>query len=328
MRVGVAGVSPAELRALTRLLLELPATLAWVATGPGSLKDRLRLEPPDVLLVAAPGTFDVFGALAGSTTERDFAIVLVVDDPKQRVHEVYAALERGASEVARLPVFRPDGALDDADRLGAKLARLAARSGRPSAHSGETPVVVLGASAGGPAALASVLGGLSPASSLRVLIAQHIDDPFAAGLAEWLAAHTGLRVALAVDGAVLTAGTVLVTRSDAQPILEPSGRIRYRAFTPAEIFHPCIDALFSSCLRLPRPGVAALLTGMGEDGARGLLALRSAGWTTIAQDAATSAMFGMPAKAAAIGAASQVLPLTEIGPAISRAAKQHVGAVS
>jgi chemotaxis response regulator CheB len=81
-----------------------------------------------------------------------------------------------------------------------------------------------------------------------------------------------------------------------------------------------VDALFdSAAARWPAPGVAALLTGMGRDGAQGLLSLRRAGWTTIAQDEATSVVYGMPKAARDLGAADSVLPLAEIGPAIERA---------
>ena len=321
MKVALAGVAGAELRALTRVLQAVPATLAWVATGPASLLERLRLDPPEVLVASAHGTFDVFRALGGSTKERGFAIVLVVDDPRARVHEVYAAMERGASDVARMPSLRADGTLDDAGRLTSKLARFVTPSPTENpGHHFSPPVVVLAASTGGPAALGTVLAGVTPGLTARSFLVQHIDDVFTAGLADWLAARSGREVALADDGAILDTRTVLVARADAQPTLDAGGRVRYRAFTPDEIYRPSIDAFFQSCLRLPRPGVAALLTGMGEDGARGLLALRLAGWTTIAQDEQTSAVFGMPAKAAALGAATHVLPLTDIGPSVSRAA--------
>jgi chemotaxis response regulator CheB len=79
-----------------------------------------------------------------------------------------------------------------------------------------------------------------------------------------------------------------------------------------------VDALFHSLAAHARPGVAVLLTGMGSDGARGLLALRKAGWSTVAQDAATSAVDGMPRAARELGAALEVLPLDRIGPRVRR----------
>jgi two-component system response regulator WspF len=326
MRVAIAGARAEELAALSRALEQVPAALAWVATGPASLQARCRDDRPDVLLAASPGTFDIFASIAGSANLRGLTIVVLVDDREKRVHDIYTAMERGAKDVARIPALRPDGTVDDPDRLVAKLARFGRRSTVAPATL-EAPIVLLGASTGGPDALARVLHGLAFTARARVLLVQHIDEPFTRGLADWLNARGGRPVQTAAEGARLETDTVLLVRSDAQATVDAGGRVRYQPFAAGQLHHPGIDPLFESCAKLRAPGVAALLTGMGEDGARGLLALRSAGWTTIAQDAASSFVFGMPAKAAALGAASRVLPLDEIGPAVSRAVTQLASAV-
>ncbi len=322
MRVTIAGARSGELTALSRVLGQVPAALAWIATGPASLATRCREDRPDVLIAAAPGTFDALASIGGSANTRGLTIVVVVDDREKRVHEIYTAMERGASDVARMPALRADGTVDDPDRLVAKLARFGRRSTIAPAAT-EAPIVLVGASTGGPDALARVLGGLTPTARARVLLVQHIDEPFTRGLADWLNARGGRHVATAAEGARLDPDTVLLVRSDAQATVDAGGRVRYQPFAAGQLYHPGIDPLFESCAKLRTPGIAALLTGMGEDGARGLLALRRAGWTTIAQDAASSFVFGMPAKAAALGAASRILPLDDIGAAVSRSLAQH-----
>jgi chemotaxis response regulator CheB len=188
-------------------------------------------------------------------------------------------------------------------------------------------VLAIAASAGGPDALAEVLRDLSPDLPLRVIVAQHIEPPFTSGLATWLAARAMRRVEIADEGRALDTEAVLLVRSDRQPFVDRRGIVRYRALDPANPFHPCIDALLTSLAEAPSlRGAAALLTGMGADGAAGLLALRRVGWVTIAQDAATSKVFGMPRAAAELGAASLVVPLDRIGATASRALRADVGA--
>ena len=192
---------------------------------------------------------------------------------------------------------------------------LPARARPPST----APLLALAASAGGPDALATVLGDLPSGLAARVVVAQHIDAPFVAGLAGWLGQRTNRRVEVAEEGAVLGPDAVRVVRSDRQPAIDTRGTVRYGPADPRQPFHPCFDALFESMARAGLRGVAVLLTGMGQDGARGLLSLRAAGWTTIAQDAQSSRIYGMPREAARLGAASEILPLDRIGAAASLA---------
>jgi chemotaxis response regulator CheB len=147
-----------------------------------------------------------------------------------------------------------------------------------------------------------------------VVIVQHIDRAFAPGLAEWLGRETGHAVVLAQDGRTPAAGTIHVACSDDHLVLD-HGTFRHRAEPRALAHRPSVDVFFESLVGQPR-GVAVLLTGMGRDGAEGLRALRRAGWHTIAQDEATSVVWGMPGAAVALGAAVEVLPVQRIAQAI------------
>jgi two-component system chemotaxis response regulator CheB len=171
------------------------------------------------------------------------------------------------------------------------------------------PIVGLAASAGGPPALAKVLEGMTGVPA-PVLVVQHIHHDFVDGLATWLQRSATLSVQIAAHG-VGPAGTHLR--------VDTSGRIEL-APEPETTHRPSADELFLSLARnVGATAVGVVLTGMGDDGARGLLELRRSGAHTIAQDEATSAVFGMPKAADRAGAVIDLLPLDMIGPAIVRA---------
>jgi two-component system chemotaxis response regulator CheB len=183
-------------------------------------------------------------------------------------------------------------------------------------------VVAVGASTGGPAAVVQVLKDLPPDFPLPVLLVLHIGAPFAPALAEWLDAQTPHRVRYAVDGESLAraAGTVLMAPPDRHLALQ--GRtLRLGDEPERHSCRPSVDVLFESVARsCGDEAVACLLTGMGRDGAAGLLEVRRAGGLTLAQDEASSVVYGMPREAVLLGAVERVLSLGEIGRALAAAA--------
>jgi len=181
---------------------------------------------------------------------------------------------------------------------------------------GRVRAVVIGASTGGPQAVARVLSGLPEDISVPVLVVLHVADRFGATLSEWMAKVSGRPVHLARDGESLARGGFCLAPADVHLTVE-RGRVVLSAAPPRHSVRPSVDVLFESAAREFGPDVVGvLLTGMGRDGARGLLTLRGEGAVTLVQDEATSAVFGMPAEAIRLGAAQQVLPLERIPPAI------------
>jgi two-component system, chemotaxis family, response regulator WspF len=171
-------------------------------------------------------------------------------------------------------------------------------------------LVVIGASVGGPAALCKLLGGLPKNFPAAVAIVQHVDEHFSQGMADWLGRASALEVRVAREGDHLEPGTVLLASSSDHLVVKVLTRVGYTPEPREQIYRPSIDVFFDS-VRANWPGevVGVLLTGMGDDGARGLKALRAHGYHTIAQDEASCAIYGMPKAAAALGAAVQILPL-------------------
>jgi two-component system, chemotaxis family, response regulator WspF len=180
------------------------------------------------------------------------------------------------------------------------------------------PLIVVGASTGGPHALAEVLTQLPDDLEAGIVIVQHVDAAFAPGLCQWLSMETRRQVTIVAAGHRPGTRETLVSGTDEHLIMGADRRLAYSPEPQDLSYRPSVDVFFASLARCwPRPGVAVLLTGMGRDGAEGLLSLRAAGWRTIAQDEASSVVWGMPKAAAEIGAAEEILPLSKIASAIA-----------
>lgn len=175
-------------------------------------------------------------------------------------------------------------------------------------------LVGIATSTGGPPALTSVLGALPRDFPAPILLVQHMGAPFMEGFASWLATQTLLRVKLAENNELPIAGTVYVAPGDRHLVLAPGSVMRLNTDPPLASQRPAANVLFQSLARVAGPkAVGVLLTGMGEDGARGLLEMKEAGAFTIAEDETTAVVYGMPAAAVRLGGVSVSLPLDQVG---------------
>jgi chemotaxis response regulator CheB len=180
------------------------------------------------------------------------------------------------------------------------------------------PIIGVAASAGGPAAVASLLSGLSGIRA-GILVVQHIPADFLDEFVAWMSRACALPVQIATHQAAVHGGEVFVAPSNIHLKLIPGYRLILDP-EPAGPHRPSADVLFESLAAVAgRHAVGVLLSGMGDDGAVGLLAMRRAGATTIVQDAGTAAVDGMPRAARELGAASLVLPLPKIAGAVRAA---------
>jgi two-component system chemotaxis response regulator CheB len=215
-------------------------------------------------------------------------------------------------------------------RLGQTPTTFLPGTQQPQAQqdSGRLRAVAIGVSTGGPAALIEILRGLPHGFSPPILLVIHVGKLFSHAFAEWLDRQSSVRVDYAVDGDLLPPcgeSRVLMAPPDSHLVL-CQGKLRLTKDPERHSCRPSIDVLFESLAReLGAGGAGCLLTGMGRDGAAGLLAIRRAGGRTIAQDEATSAVFGMPREAILLGAAEQVLALDQIAPSLGVLASAAVG---
>lgn len=210
-----------------------------------------------------------------------------------------------------VPMEAGDGLVDLLARLEDPRVHITADSGQL-----ELPeMILIGASTGGVSAIETVLASF-PSDCPPTLVVQHMRDGFVPGLVQRLNKRCRPRVVEASDGQTLMRGTIYFA-SDSERHLAVSGKVTPRcALVPSPPRHghrPAVDTLFESAVPFANRVAAALLTGMGTDGAIGLGALRLAGAHTIAQDRKTSTVWGMPRAAVEAGAAACVLPPDRIG---------------
>lgn len=237
------------------------------------------------------------------------------------------ALEAGAMEVIEKP---GRGGLEEFTRMLADVLAVAAAAQPPALRENRPPVqpfpenpvenalqklLVLGASTGGPETLSAIFRAL-PASTPGTLVVQHIPKSFVPPLARRLNEVSKMEVREARSGDRLRPGLALLSPGDRHLLVAKRGQeYEIEVKDGPKVFHqrPSVEVLFQSAARAGgNRAVGVILTGMGNDGATGLLAMRKAGAVTLAQDRLTSVVYGMPRAAAEAGAAQAVLPLGQI----------------
>ncbi|WP_341731460.1 chemotaxis-specific protein-glutamate methyltransferase CheB [Microcoleus sp. EPA2] len=176
-------------------------------------------------------------------------------------------------------------------------------------------LLVIGASTGGPQALHAIISKLPANFPVPVICIQHISEGFLQGLVDWLGYESKLPVKIAAVGELPQAGTVYFPPEKFHLELDSKGRFVYSEAPPVGGHCPSVTVTFKSVANFySRAAAAVLLTGMGRDGADGMLAIAKVGGLTIAQDEATSVVFGMPKEAIALSAVQQILPISAIAP--------------
>lgn len=186
-------------------------------------------------------------------------------------------------------------------------------------------LIAIGASTGGPRALELVLSHLDR-DCPPVVVAQHIAAQFACTLADRLNRSLHPRVTIAEHGQQLRAGNVYLAPPGKQMRIKAGQIVAIEESCADHIYSPSVDVMFNSLVDCqPHTTLAVILTGMGEDGALGMLRLRQAGATTIAQDEASSAIFGMPKRAIELGGVDHIMSLSAIGPALAEFSQMRDG---
>ena len=191
----------------------------------------------------------------------------------------------------------------------------------PEPVNGGYRVVAIGTSTGGPAAIVEILRALPADFPIPILLVIHISEALGGYLAEWIDSQSALRVAYAEDGERLPGrgSSRVIMAPPNQHLIVRDGCLRLNRERERHSCRPSVDVMFESIAReMGNDAIACLLTGMGKDGASGLLEIRKAGGFTVAQDEASSTVFGMPQEAIRLQAAESVLGLADIGPTLNR----------
>jgi two-component system response regulator WspF len=331
MRIAIVNDMMMAVEAMRRVIIAHGGhQVVWVARDGEAAVQQCQRDRPDLILMdLVMPHLDGIEATRRIMAKTPCAIVIVTASVRDYTAKVFEAMGAGALDAVNTPVLSGATGADGAKSLLAKIEtihRLIAPSPWPSspprAASGarrpgaqKESLVCIGTSAGGPAALARVLAGLPAGFPAAVVIVQHVDAQFAQGLADWLASHAQLPVRLAEEGELLQPGVVLLAGRNHHLVLARPRHLGYSRAAANCAYRPSVDVFFKSVAQhCPGPAVGVLLTGMGRDGAAGLLAMRQRGFLTLAQDAASSAVFGMPKAAADLQAAAEILALGTIAP--------------
>lgn len=328
MRIGIVNDVPAAREALRRVVAGLPDhEVAWTAADGLEAVAMADRDRPELILMdlVMPG-LDGVEATRRIMNSSACAILVVTATVSGNISLVYEAMGHGALDAIDTPVLGPNGDLTGGGALAEKISMIAKLVGTSAAAAAAaatprdaTPALLaVGASTGGPRAISELLGPLPTAWNVATVIVQHVDVAFAAGLADWLGDRIGREVRLIKPGHLPRAGEVLLAGTNDHLVLSSTGRLEYTELPRDVFYRPSVDVFFTSLAEhCRRPGVGILLTGMGRDGAAGLGRLRSRGWHTIAQDEATSVVWGMPRAAAEAGAAVELLPIQAMAAAVA-----------
>ena len=342
MRIGIVNDMFMAVEALRRVLTKAGRhQVAWIARDGRQAVEQCAKDKPDLVLMDL-----IMPVMDGVESTRQIMantpcpILVVTADVNENSARVYEAMGVGALDAVNTPVMAEPGSLEGALPLLAKIETIhklvgptptprkpaapVAPAPRPAAAKADL-LVAVGASAGGPAALAKILAALPANFPAGIVIVQHVDLQFAPGLANWLASHTSLNVRLAQNGDRPEPGKVLLAGRANHLVFTSPTQLGYVLEPEDSSYQPSVDVFFDSVTRYWTGGVVGvLLTGMGRDGAEGLKRLRDRGHITIAQDQATCAVYGMPKAAAELSAASEILGLDKIAVRLTNIVTQRI----
>lgn len=329
MNIAIVNDEPSTNQLLEQLISRYSRhNVLWTAEDGAIAIEKSRQNTPDVILMdLIMPNMDGIEATREIMNSSPCAILLVTACVDNNADMIFRAMAYGALDVITTPTLNRKSSLDHFfSKLAIieKLIRTTSDSipcGNLSHLFGRkrTPMVCIGSSTGGPGALSTILSAIPYDSEAAYVIVQHVDSHFISGLAEWLNSQCKPDVTVARKGDEPLAGNIYVAGGDKHITINKNNKFEYTPHPLDYAYRPSIDIFFNSVVKnWGGKIIGILLTGMGKDGANGLLSIKNKGEMTIAQNKETCAVFGMPRAAITIKAARLVLPVENISAAIEK----------
>ena len=331
MKIAIVNDMLIAVEALRRVLSQSrDIEVIWVANNGAQAVEQCQINKPDLILMDL--IMPVMGGVEATKQimqKTPCPILVVTSSVDHNADKVFRAMGAGALDAVNTPVVESGNTNEIQNIILTKIkniallmqpknsAILSRKSKQSIANKGiankSVNLVVIGASSGGPQALENILGKLPRSFPLPIVIVQHVDQAFAAELVSWLDSITELDVKLATENERLKKGNVYIAAKSDHLIINEKMLLSYSAGPDDVVFRPSVDVFFDS-VRQNWPGktIGVVLTGMGNDGAKGLLQLRKRGDLTITQDKQSCAVYGMPKAVAQLDAAEEILALDNI----------------
>jgi two-component system response regulator WspF len=326
MRIAIVDDTLMSVIALRRIIEnDEQHSVAWVASNGAEAVKACSEDTPDIILmdIIMP-VMDGVEATKKIMQSSPCAILLVTSNVNSNATKVFEAMGAGALDVINTPILDDSTDEQTDHHLLNKIATIGklislsnkkskAKISNINKNNKSIPLITIGSSTGGPTALVDILCNIPENFPACFIIVQHVDQQFIEGFVRWLNEKIHMPVNLAKSGDTIKAGTVLVSNSKNHLILSENKILNYTSHPKDYPYIPSVDVFFDSVSRCwEGAAMGVLLTGMGRDGAKGLLEMKNKGFTTIAQEKSTCAVYGMPKAAVDINAANLILSPLEI----------------
>jgi len=324
LRIGIVNDSRLAVESISRVLLESGMhSIVWVAAnGEDAVEACSRNRPELVLMDMLMPGIDGVECTRRIMMQCPCAILVVTASVDRNCAMVFDAMGAGALDAVGTPVLATDAGraqfLKKIDQIS-KVISVDPADGGVRGGSYADALILIGTSAGGPAALAAIFAELPNPLSAAVVVVQHVDRAFAEDMKEWLQRFSPHPVRIPVEGQTLDSGSIWIAGGEGHLVLKSAKTLGYTYHPKDALYCPSVDVLFESAAELWRSRLmAVVLTGMGRDGARSVSRLRAMGHLTIAQDPQTAALQSMPKAAIASGGIVEVHALANISPRIAK----------
>lgn len=327
MRIAIVNDMAMALEVLRRVITQFSDhEIAWTALDGAEAIEKSQRDTPDLILMdLIMPNIDGVEATRQIMNHSPCPILIVTASVEGNMSKVFEAMGHGALDVTKTPTLGMKISEESAEALIKKIETIKSYLGKKEVKETVTDsepaslpkiipdLVVIGASTGGPSALVKILKDIPETTEITFAIVQHVDVNFAQSFVEWLDKQTPLPVKVAKEREELLPGHVYVASKEEHLIITNNQRFGYTSFPKETSYTPSIDVFFNSVSEhWPKKGVGILLTGMGSDGAQGMVALKNSGWQTVAEDASSCVVFGMPKAAIEKGGVTEVLPIDQI----------------